>query len=411
MGKDGNSWSTSHCIHGPLRFVRELEFWQCRCHLDYLGTIHLIPSHLHSLTLQGYHLDTPYDILTRFQNLQMSELGHWVDFLEEADNNEEPHQADNLTGYLSQSLVDLHLVCLRPGAVRHFALWLASHQATAGKMPPVNKLQVRNSADAQALFYLSPLLAATASTLTELHLASAASRVVAVETRDIIVLPHLQVFNLECWDSMLEPVFFLIRWEGTLQSLRIKPTVSYIIWDSLPKQYRESVARMHSMSIKRTFILRYAPCAVQVTFAEEDDPAYNYNSDSDIDLPKKVTGSTDNEVALDKSNDLSDSHSSYHGSDSGNATGSSDNSDDNSDAATDSGNVNDSGLDEYKGANVSWTWLPCWDEKPNWHKARAEQALWTGQLQEARWNVHVWDTQAAEDEEPRMDPHRCRLAF
>ncbi|KAJ7585263.1 hypothetical protein C8J56DRAFT_892890 [Mycena floridula] len=159
------------------------------------------------------------------------------------------------------------------------------------------------------------------------------------------------------------------------------------------------------MSIKHTFILRYAPCAVQVTFAEEDNPAYNYNSESDIDLPKKVTGSTNNE-ALDESNDLSDSHSSYHGSDSGNATGSSDNSDDNSDAATDSGDANDSGLDEYKGANVSWTWLPCWDEKPNWHKAQAEQALRTGQLQEARWNVHIWDTQVAEDEEPRMDPHR-----
>ncbi|KAJ7585262.1 hypothetical protein C8J56DRAFT_892889 [Mycena floridula] len=143
--------STVNHIHGPLHFV-----W--------------------------YHLDTPYDILTHFQNLQMLELGHWVDFLEEADDNEEPPQADNLTGYLSQSLVDLRLVCLQPGAVRHFVLWLASHQVTAGKMQPVNKLQV---------------------------------------------------FNLECWDSMLELVFFLIQWEGTLQSLRIKPTVWYIIWDCL----------------------------------------------------------------------------------------------------------------------------------------------------------------------------------
>ncbi|KAJ7572323.1 hypothetical protein C8J56DRAFT_905825 [Mycena floridula] len=375
---------------GPLRFVRHLEFWQCRCHLEYLEHTFLIPSLLLSLTLHGYHLDTPYEILTRFKNLQMLELGHWVDFWGEADDTMQPPTADNLTGYLSQSLVDLRLIFLTPGAIRHFSLWFASHASADRSIPPVKKLQSRSGHHAEVLFYMSPLLLAISSTLTELQIEILAGRDVAVETTDIITLHCLQKFSVKCLETMLQPLFFLIRWHGILDSLTITAASTEWHWGCLidhepfvavfPFTRLSPSTTGHLLLIcpcrrnhAKHIVEKYAFCAFKVTFAGEDENCADDNDCDSCDKASEMVQDTD--------------------SDSGSSDG----------TAPD--------LEDYKGANVSWTWLPCWDEMPYWHKARAEQALLTGQLQDVRWNVHEWDAQEAEEEEPRMLPHRCRLEF
>ncbi|KAJ7590574.1 hypothetical protein C8J56DRAFT_887161 [Mycena floridula] len=305
-------------------------------------------------------------------NTWMLELGHWVDFWDEADDTMEPPTADNLTGYLSQSLVDLRLIFLTPGAIRHFSLWFASHASADRTSPPVKKLQSRSGHHTEVLFYMSPLLLAISSTLTELHIEILAGRDVAVETTDIITLRCLQKFSVKCLESMLQPLFFLIRWDGILDSLTITAASTEWHWGCLIDhepfvaifpftQLSPSTTRHlllicpcrryhHAKHIveKLTCFPRYAFCAFKVTFAGEDKKCVDDNDCDSGDKALEMVQDTD--------------------SDSGSSDG----------TAPD--------LEDYKGANVSWTWLPCWDDMPYWHKARAEQALLTGQLQDARWN-------------------------